>query len=607
MCGIIGINGVADVAERMIYGLRRLEYRGYDSAGVAVSDGTQLARRRAAGKLYNLEKALDDRPVQGTLGIGHTRWATHGAPTEANAHPHKSGRVAVVHNGIIENFKAIRAELRASGRTIETDTDTEVVAHLIDQLLENGAAPKAAVQQALNALKGAYALAILIDDDAETLYAARKGSPVVIGHGEGETYLGSDAIALAHLTRRLTYLEEGDWAILARESVQIFDASGACVVRPQSTSAITNALIDRGNYRHFMQKEIFEQPQVIGQTLSPYVDPNAATLKLPQLPFSLADVNRVTIVACGTSYYGGLVARYWIEQFVRIPVEVDIASEFRYRKPVLTEGDLALFISQSGETSDTLEALRHAKAAGQHCMAIVNVPESSMQREADAILATHAGPEVGVASTKAFTCQLTVLALLSGFLSKAKGRLSAESEIDFVAALQNLPNVLNAALAHDGNMEAVAQDLASARDVLYVGRGLDYPIAMEGALKLKEISYIHAEGYAAGEMKHGPIALIDDQVPVIVVAPSGPWFEKTVSNMQEVIARGARVILMSDAAGLAQVDDDILHRIEMPDVYPMLWPIVSAVYVQMLAYHCAVAKGTDVDQPRNLAKSVTVE
>ncbi|MEM9878596.1 MAG: glutamine--fructose-6-phosphate transaminase (isomerizing), partial [Pseudomonadota bacterium] len=564
-------------------------------------------RRRAAGKLYNLEKALDDRPVQGTLGIGHTRWATHGDPTEANAHPHKSGRVAVVHNGIIENFKAIRAELRASGRTIETDTDTEVVAHLIDQLLENGAAPKAAVQQALNALKGAYALAILIDDDAETLYAARKGSPLVIGHGEGETYLGSDAIALAHLTRRLTYLEEGDWAILARESVQIFDASGACVVRPQSTSAITNALIDRGNYRHFMQKEIFEQPQVIGQTLSPYVDPNAATLKLPQLPFSLADVNRVTIVACGTSYYAGLVARYWIEQFVRIPVEVDIASEFRYRKPVLTEGDLALFISQSGETSDTLEALRHAKAAGQHCMAIVNVPESSMQREADAILATHAGPEVGVASTKAFTCQLTVLALLSGFLSKAKGRLSAESEIDFVAALQHLPNVLNAALAHDGDMEAVAQDLASARDVLYVGRGLDYPIAMEGALKLKEISYIHAEGYPAGEMKHGPIALIDDQVPVIVVAPSGPWFEKTVSNMQEVIARGARVILMTDAAGLAQVDDDILHRIEMPDVYPMLWPIVSAVYVQMLAYHCAVAKGTDVDQPRNLAKSVTVE
>lgn len=607
MCGIIGINGTKDVAERMIYGLRRLEYRGYDSAGIAVCDGDRIARRRAAGKLYNLEKRVDEEPIKGIRGIGHTRWATHGGPTEGNAHPHQTGRVAVVHNGIIENFKALREDLRSKGRTIETETDTEVVAHVIDQLMNEGHDPKSAVQAALNMLHGAYALAIIIDSDTDIMYGARKGSPLVIGHGYEEMYLGSDAIALAHLTNQLTYLEEGDWAILTKGTAQIFDASGAPVKRKRSKSAVTNALIDKGNYRHFMQKEIFEQPQVVGQTISPHLDPNTAALKMPDLPFDLSAVQRVTIIACGTSYYAGLVARYWIEQMVRIPVEVDIASEFRYRQPVLTKGDLALFISQSGETSDTLEALRHAKAAGQHCLAIVNVPESSMEREADAILSTQAGPEVGVASTKAFTCQLAVLALLTGFLAKAHGRLGGTEETELVHALQHLPTVMNAALQHDQDMETVAADIASARDVLYLGRGLDYPIAMEGALKLKEISYIHAEGYAAGEMKHGPIALIDEQVPVIVVAPSGSLFEKTVSNMQEVIARGARVVLMSDAAGLAQVDDTIPHRIEMPDTHPVLWPIVSAIYVQMLAYHCAVAKGTDVDQPRNLAKSVTVE
>jgi glucosamine--fructose-6-phosphate aminotransferase (isomerizing) len=607
MCGIIGINGTQSVAERMVYGLRRLEYRGYDSAGIAVCDGQGIARRRAAGKLYNLEKCVDEEPIEGIRGIGHTRWATHGGPTEGNAHPHQTGRVAVVHNGIIENFKALREELRNKGRTIETETDTEVVAHLIDQYLCEGRDPKTAVQEALGALKGAYALAIIIDGDRDVMYGARKGSPLVIGHGYDEMYLGSDAIALAHLTSQLTYLEEGDWVILGKQSVQIFDASGAIVTRKQSKSAVTNALIDKGNYRHFMQKEIFEQPQVVGQTLSAHLDPNASRFNMPDLPFDLASIQRVTIIACGTSFYAGLVARYWIEQLVRIPVEVDIASEFRYRQPVLTKGDLALFISQSGETSDTLEALRHAKAAGQHCLAIVNVPESSMEREADAILSTQAGPEVGVASTKAFTCQLSVLALLTSFLAKAHGRMDDAQEASLVQALQHLPSVMNEALKHDGDMEAVAADISSARDVLYLGRGLDYPIAMEGALKLKEISYIHAEGYAAGEMKHGPIALIDEHVPVIVVAPSGPLFEKTVSNMQEVIARGARVVLMSDAAGLAQVDDEIDHRIEMPDTHPVLWPIVSAIYVQMLAYHCAVAKGTDVDQPRNLAKSVTVE
>lgn len=607
MCGIIGINGTKDVADRMIYGLRRLEYRGYDSAGIAVDEGTAIGRRRAAGKLYNLEKAVDEDPIKGMRGIGHTRWATHGGPTEGNAHPHQTGRVAVVHNGIIENFKALREELRSKGRTIETETDTEVVAHAIDQLLIEGHTPTSAVQTALGQLHGAYALAIIIDGDAGIMYGARKGSPLVIGHGHDEMYLGSDAIALAHLTNQLTYLEEGDWVILSKASAEVFDARGAAVKRKRSQSAVTNALIDKGNYRHFMQKEIFEQPRVVGQTLSPHLDPNASQLKMPDLPFDLAGVQRVTIIACGTSYYAGLVARYWIEQIVRIPVEVDIASEFRYRQPVLTKGDLALFISQSGETSDTLEALRHAKAAGQHCLAIVNVPESSMEREADAILQTQAGPEVGVASTKAFTCQLSVLALLTGFLAKAQGTLSAADEAELVTAMQHLPAVMNAALQHDGDMEEVAADIAKARDVLYLGRGLDYPIAMEGALKLKEISYIHAEGYAAGEMKHGPIALIDEHVPVIVVAPSGPLFDKTVSNMQEVIARGAQVTLMSDAAGLAQVDDDIPHRIEMPDVHPMLSPIISAIYVQMLAYHCAVAKGTDVDQPRNLAKSVTVE
>lgn len=607
MCGIIGINGTQNVAERMVYGLRRLEYRGYDSAGIAVCDGKGIARRRAAGKLYNLEKRVDEEPIEGIRGIGHTRWATHGGPTEGNAHPHQTGRVAVVHNGIIENFKALREDLRGKGRTIETETDTEVVAHLIDQLLQDGRDPRTAVQEALAALEGAYALAIIIDGDSDVMYGARKGSPLVIGHGYDEMYLGSDAIALAHLTNQLTYLEEGDWVILGKQSVQIFDASGAPVTRKQSKSAVTNALIDKGNYRHFMQKEIFEQPQVVGQTLSAHIDPNASRFIMPELPFDLASIQRVTIIACGTSFYAGLVARYWIEQLVRIPVEVDIASEFRYRQPVLTKGDLALFISQSGETSDTLEALRHAKAAGQHCLAIVNVPESSMEREADAILSTQAGPEVGVASTKAFTCQLSVLALLTSFLAKAHGRMDDAQETSLVQALQHLPSVMNEALKHDGDMEAVAADISSARDVLYLGRGLDYPIAMEGALKLKEISYIHAEGYAAGEMKHGPIALIDEDVPVIVVAPSGPLFEKTVSNMQEVIARGARVVLMSDAAGLAQVDDDIDHRIEMPATHPVLWPIVSAIYVQMLAYHCAVAKGTDVDQPRNLAKSVTVE
>ncbi|MEO0410271.1 MAG: glutamine--fructose-6-phosphate transaminase (isomerizing) [Pseudomonadota bacterium] len=607
MCGIIGIIGEKSVSERMIYGLRRLEYRGYDSAGIAVCTQSGVKRRRAAGKLFNLEKAVDESPLEGKRGIGHTRWATHGAPTVGNAHPHASGCVTVVHNGIIENFKSLREELRAAGRTIETETDTEVIAHVVDRYLSEGLSPQDAFQKALAQFTGAYALAVMIEGDAERIYAARKGSPLVIGHGHGEMYLGSDAIALAHLTNQLTYLEEGDWTVLTRSGVEIFNAAGASVQRRKSTSAITNALIDKGNYRHFMLKEIFEQPQVISQTLSQHLDPNMGTIKMPELPFDLGAVSRITIIACGTSYYAGMVARYWFEQIAKVPVEVDIASEFRYRQPVMAPGGLAVFISQSGETSDTLEALRHAKAAGQHCLAVVNVPESSMEREAGAVIATQAGPEVGVASTKAFTCQLSILALITAFLAKANGQLEAAAEAELVEALQHLPAVINAALKYDAHLEQVAHDVARARDVLYLGRGQDYPIAMEGALKLKEISYIHAEGYAAGEMKHGPIALIDEEVPVIVVAPSGPLFEKTISNMQEVIARGARVVLMSDKAGLDQVDDDLAHRVEMPDVHPMLSPIVSSIYVQLLAYHAAVAKGTDVDQPRNLAKSVTVE
>lgn len=607
MCGIIGIIGDKSVSDRMIYGLRRLEYRGYDSAGIAVCTGAGIEKRRAAGKLYNLEKAVDEDPAEGLRGIGHTRWATHGAPTVDNAHPHVSGRVAVVHNGIIENFKALRDELRAAGRTIETETDTEVIAHVIDMALNDGLTPKEAVRRALKRFTGAYALAIMIDGDHSTIYGARKGSPLVIGHGYGEMYLGSDAIALAHLTNQLTYLEEGDWAILTCDGAQCFDAEGLPAKRQKSVSAITNALIDKGKYRHFMLKEIYEQPQVVGQTLSQHLDPNTGTIKTPDLPFSLQGIPRVTIIACGTSYYAGMVARYWFEQIAQVPVEVDIASEFRYRKPVLQPGGLAVFISQSGETSDTLEALRHAKAAQQHCLAIVNVPESSMEREAGAVIGTLAGPEVGVASTKAFTCQLAILALLTAMLAKANGVLSASQEADLVEALQHLPAVMNQALDCNSQLELVATDVAKARDVLYLGRGQDFPIAMEGALKLKEISYIHAEGYAAGEMKHGPIALIDEAVPVIVVAPSGPLFEKTISNMQEVIARGAQVVLMSDKAGLDQVDDDVTHRVRIPSVHPMLQPIVASIFVQLLAYHAAVAKGTDVDQPRNLAKSVTVE
>ena len=607
MCGIIGIVGKEQVADRLVDGLRRMEYRGYDSAGVCLVEGGELVRRRAEGKLNNLVLELARNPASGLIGIAHTRWATHGAPTTSNAHPHATGEVALVHNGIIENFKPLRDALMARGRVFESETDTEVVAHLVSEQVEAGLSPQDAVKAVLPTLRGAFALAIAFRSYDDMLIGARLGSPLVVGYGEGETYLGSDALALAPLTQRITYLEEGDWVVITREGAEIFDVNNAPVMRPIVASGATASAIEKGEFRHFMQKDIFEQPTVVAQTLRSYLRRIDQTVALPQIDFDLSSISRVTIVACGTSFYAGMVAKYWFEQFARLPVDIDVASEFRYRDPVLEPGGLALFISQSGETADTLAALRHCKAAGQTIAVVVNVPTSSMAREADLLLPTHAGPEIGVASTKAFTCQLAVLAALAAHLAVKRGRLSRAEEAEIVGHLAETPAALNAALAHDGEIAAMAHLIAPARDVLYLGRGADYPLALEGALKLKEISYIHAEGYASGEMKHGPIALIDEAVPVIVLAPSGPLFEKTVSNMQEVRARGGKVVLISDAEGIAEAGEGCLATIEMPKVHPLIAPLVYAVPVQLLAYHVAVAKGTDVDQPRNLAKSVTVE
>ncbi|EPR09136.1 glucosamine--fructose-6-phosphate aminotransferase [Sphingobium indicum IP26] len=607
MCGIIGIIGKDDVAERLVEGLKRLEYRGYDSAGVATVHDGRIDRRRAEGKLANLVKELEAAPLPGTTGIAHTRWATHGAPTTSNAHPHATKEVALVHNGIIENFKPLREELTARGRVFDSQTDTEVVAHLVSELVEQGASPKDAVAQVLPRLHGAFALAILFRSHPEILIGARLGSPLVVGYGEGETYLGSDALALAPLTQRIAYLEEGDWVVITRDGAEIFDRDNNPVERPVTISGVTGELISKGNHRHYMLKEIYEQPVVVAQTLRSYLRRMEDQVSLPIPDFDLGSIRRVTIVACGTSYYAGMVAKYWFEQFARVPVDIDVASEFRYRAPVMEEGGLMIVISQSGETADTLAALRHARAEGQKIAAVVNVPTSTMAREADLLLPTNAGPEIGVASTKAFTCQLAVLAAFAANLARAKGRLDAKAEKELVRHLSEAPAALNGALAYDESIEGMAHLIAGARDVLYLGRGPDYPLALEGALKLKEISYIHAEGYAAGEMKHGPIALIDDKVPVIVLAPSGPLFEKTVSNMQEVQARGGKVVLISDYDGVQAAGEGCMATITMPKVHPLIAPMVYAVPVQLLAYHVAVAKGTDVDQPRNLAKSVTVE
>ncbi|MDB5699828.1 MAG: glmS [Sphingomonadales bacterium] len=607
MCGIIGIVGTAPVADRLVAGLRRMEYRGYDSAGICTVDHGELIRRRAPGKLDNLVRVLAEDPASGLTGIAHTRWATHGAPTANNAHPHATGEVALVHNGIIENFKTLREMLTARGRVFQSETDSEVVAHLVSEGVEAGLSPQDSLKAALPQLRGAFALAIAFRQHPDLLIGARLGSPLVVGYGDGETYLGSDALALAPLTQRISYLEEGDWVVITRDGAEVFDKDNQPVERPITISGASSLSIDKGNYRHFMLKEIYEQPIVVAQTLRSYLRPLEEQVALPQMDFDLSSVDRVVIVACGTASYVGMIGKYWIESMARLPVEVDVASEFRYRDPVLTGKVLGVVVSQSGETADTLAALRHMKANGVTTAGIINVPTSSMAREVDLLMPTHAGPEIGVASTKAFTCQLAVMAALAVNLARAKGKLSVQEERDIVHHLTEAPAAINAALMRDEAIQGMAHVIAAARDVLYLGRGPEYPMALEGALKLKEISYIHAEGYASGEMKHGPIALIDDKVPLIVLAPAGPLFEKTVSNMHEAMARGAKVVLISDAEGLAEAGDDAIATIEMPKVHPLIAPLVYAVPVQLLAYHVAVLKGTDVDQPRNLAKSVTVE
>ncbi|MFB0491017.1 glucosamine--fructose-6-phosphate aminotransferase (isomerizing) [Methylobacterium sp. OAE515] len=608
MCGIVGIVGRDAVAGQVIEALRRLEYRGYDSAGLATLEHGRLARRRAAGKLANLEARLAQEPLTGTIGIGHTRWATHGRPNETNAHPHATHNLAVVHNGIIENFRALKQELEADGVVFETETDTEVVAQLVSRAIDQGLGPVAAVEAALPRLRGAFALAFLFAGEDNLLIGARHGAPLAIGFGAGAMYLGSDALALAPFTDAITYLDEGDWAILARDGAEIRDASGAVVQRPRQTIATQAYRIDKGAYRHFMAKEIHEQPEVVGRTLAHYVDLASSRVVLPEaLPFDFARLSRVYITACGTAYYAGLVARYWFEQLARLPVEIDVASEARYREAPLERDGLTLVISQSGETADTLASLRYAKSQGQHTLSVVNVPSSTIARESSVVMPTLAGPEIGVASTKAFSCQLTVLLCLAIAAGRARGTLDASGEARLVEALIRVPGLMAEALTREGAIEAVAREVAQARDVLYLGRGTSYPMALEGALKLKEISYIHAEGYAAGELKHGPIALIDASVPVIVIAPHDGVFEKTVSNMQEVAARGGRIVLIGDAQGAAAHGLETLATVTMPALEPSVAPIVYAVPIQLLAYHTAVIMGKDVDQPRNLAKSVTVE
>ena len=606
MCGIVGILGKEDVAGSLVDALRRLEYRGYDSAGIATVVGAGLDRRRAEGKLRNLEARLREEPLPGTSGIGHTRWATHGRPTEGNAHPHMSRRVSVVHNGIIENFRELRDELIDAGHAFESETDTETVVHLVTHYLDQGLDHAAAVRAALGRLKGAFALGIIFADDNDLMVAARQGSPLAIGHGTGEVFLGSDAVALAPFTTTITYLEEGDCAVLRRESVVIFDRDGQEVER-QKLQAIAGSLtVDKGNHRHFMHKEIHEQSEVVSHTLAHYIDMTSRKVAVPDLGIDLAAVERVTLSACGTAYYAGLVAKYWIERYARIPVEIDVASEMRYRELPLPASGLAVFVSQSGETADTLATLRYCKENGQRIASIVNVRTSTIARESDAIMPTLAGPEIGVASTKAFTCQLAALACLSIALGRARGAIDEATEIELVDALAEVPRHISSLIRDESIYDPIAHDLARARDVLYLGRNLSFPLALEGALKLKEISYIHAEGYAAGELKHGPIALIDENVPVIVLAPKDALFEKTVSNMQEVAARGGRIILISDAEA-DEIGCDVMHHVQVPSVHPFVSPIVNAVPMQQLAYHTAVQMGTDVDQPRNLAKSVTVE
>ena len=608
MCGIVGIVGRQPVAGHLIEALKRLEYRGYDSAGVATVDHGMLRRRRAEGKLAALEKRLEQEPLAGNIGIGHTRWATHGKPSESNAHPHATASVAVAHNGIIENFRELREKLVNDGAKFTSETDTEVVAHLVTAELKKGKPPIEAVRATLKQLRGAFALAFLFAGENDLMIGARRGSPLAIGYGKGETYLGSDAIALAPFTDRISYLEEGDCAVLTHKGAQILDEQGAKIERPVIKSAASANLVDKGNHKHFMAKEIHEQPEVVGHTLAHYIDMTTERVVLPgKLPFAWKSLKRLSLSACGTAFYAGLVAKYWFERFAKLPVEIDIASEFRYREAPLEKGDLAIFISQSGETADTLATLRYAKQHQQHVLSVVNVATSTIARESDVVMPTLAGPEIGVASTKAFTCQLAVLACIAIAAGRARDQLSADDERKLVRALIEVPRLMAEALGLEPPIQKLAQELATVRDVLYLGRGTSFPIALEGALKLKEISYIHAEGYAAGELKHGPIALIDKTIPVIVIAPHDRVFEKTVSNMQEVAARGGQIILVTDPKGAKEATIESTVTLTLPVMPATVTPLVYAIPVQLMAYHTAVAIGTDVDQPRNLAKSVTVE
>ena len=607
MCGIIGMIGNTSVVPSILEGLRRLEYRGYDSAGIAVLNQGTTERRRAAGKIAKLENELTKKPLDGNTGIGHTRWATHGVPNVVNAHPHVSGSVSVVHNGIIENHKQLREELVSFGFAMETETDTEVVAHLVKYYHDRGLTPEKIMRAIIDRLSGAYALVIMIADYPGMLMAARKSSPLAIGFGNNAMFVGSDALALAPMTRRISYLEDGDWTIINQDSLTIYNSKNVQVERPVSLTEVSGALIGKGKYRHFMDKEIHEQPEVIGYTLSAFYDPNSNYMKMPEVTFNPGLLPKLTIVAAGTSYYAGMIAKYWLEGLARLPVEVDIASEFRYRNSVLPDGGAALFISQSGESLDTLMALRHAREKGQHIIGLINVDESTIARESDVVLKTLAGPEISVASTKAYTTQLAALLCLSVDWAQKRNFLDKKKAFEIMDELSRLPTALAEVLADKERWNACAHELAGARDVIYLGRGLNFPTALEGALKLKELSYIHAEGYAAGEMKHGPIALLDEGMPVVMVAPYDEWFDKTASNLKEALARGGRVVLLSDKEGIERLDDKPAWVFEMPKVNPMVSPILYALPVQLLAYYIALEKGTDVDQPRNLAKSVTVE
>jgi glucosamine--fructose-6-phosphate aminotransferase (isomerizing) len=608
MCGIVGILGNTSVTPLVVKALTRLEYRGYDSAGVATLKHGQIERRRAEGKLRNLEQKLSQTPLSGTIGIGHTRWATHGKPNETNAHPHATDKLAVVHNGIIENFRELKTDLETKGIVFETETDTEVVAQLVTYEMRQGRPPVEAVAVTLPRLRGAFALGFLFSGEDDLLIGARHGAPLAIGYGDGEMFLGSDALALAPFTDEISYLEDGDWALLRRKGVEIHDESGQKVHRPLHKIPTGSFLADKGNHRHFMAKEIHEQPEVVGRTLAHYVNFSAGRIELPfDLPFDFKNLQRISISACGTAYLAGLISKYWFERLARVPVEIDVASEFRYREAPLEPGSLALFVSQSGETADTLASLRYAAAHGQHTVSIVNVPTSTMARESSVVAPTLAGVEVGVASTKAFTCQLSVLLCLAIAAGRARGTLSEDAEKELVTALIGVPGLISEAMKREHQIEVLTRELSKTKDVLYLGRGTSYPLALEGALKLKEISYIHAEGYAAGELKHGPIALIDETMPVVVIAPHDPVFEKTVSNMQEVAARGGRIILITDEKGALEAGLDTMATIVMPSAHPVVAPIVHSIPIQLLAYHTAVVMGKDVDQPRNLAKSVTVE